>query len=258
MNTNKKVLLISVDGMRPDALTGIEEVEKIKKSSFFTLSAKTVFPSVTLPCHLSMFHSVTPDRHGTTTNVYAPQVRPVRGLCEVLSAANKKCAFFYEWEELRDVSRTGSLAFSFLCSGRFIGREEMNNKTAAAAKRYLAEEDFDFAFLYLGYTDWAGHKYGWLSEEYMYAMKNSWKNIQSVISSLTDEYTVIITADHGGHDRMHGSDCPEDMTIPIFILGNGICRGANFKDCSILDIAPTVTKIFGLQADEDWEGKPLI
>ncbi len=56
--------------------------------------AQTVTPSVTLPCHMSLFHSVTPQRHGTTTNTYAPQVRPVRGLCEVLAAAGKRCAFF--------------------------------------------------------------------------------------------------------------------------------------------------------------------
>jgi predicted AlkP superfamily pyrophosphatase or phosphodiesterase len=222
------------------------------------MQARTVTPSVTLPCHMSLFHSVPPARHGTTTNVYAPQVRPVRGLCEVLSKAEKKCAFFYEWLELRDLVRPGSLAFSYFCSGRFIGREAMNDKTAAAAKRFLAEEDFDFAFLYLGYTDWAGHAYGWMSPEYLYAMRNSWRNIEMVLSSLSEEYTVIITADHGGHGRTHGTEMPEDMTIPLFMLGNGIEKGLDLTGATILDVAPTVAKLLEVAPDAEWEGHSLI
>ena len=89
-----RVLLISIDGMRPDAIKDLPQVKKIMQESSYSFNAKTVFPSVTLPCHVSMFHSVTPERHGTTTNVYAPQVRPVLGLVEALSMAKLKCAFY--------------------------------------------------------------------------------------------------------------------------------------------------------------------
>ena len=109
----KKVLLILCDGMRPDALKDIPQVEKLKQKTTHTLSAKTVFPSVTLPCHVSLFHSVDPTRHGTTTNVYAPQVRPINGLAEVLKTAGKKCAMFFSWEQLKDITRPGSLEHSF-------------------------------------------------------------------------------------------------------------------------------------------------
>ena len=51
--------------------------------------------------------------HGILTNTYVPQVRPVNGLCEQLRAGGRKCAFFYNWEELRDLSRPESLAFSY-------------------------------------------------------------------------------------------------------------------------------------------------
>ena len=30
---------------------------------------------------------------------------------------------------------------------------------------------------------------------------------------------ILLTADHGGHGRGHGSDCPEDMTIPLVMNG---------------------------------------
>ena len=115
-----KVMVILLDGMRPDSLTGIENAQRIIGESSYSMNATTVSPSVTLPCHVSLFHSVTPQRHGTTTNVYAPQVRPINGLCEVLKLADKKCAMFYNWEDIRDVSRPNSLARSCFFSGRRI------------------------------------------------------------------------------------------------------------------------------------------
>lgn len=66
-----KVLLTLLDGMRPDALTacGSEFAnELLQNTGTYTLTATTVMPSVTLPCHMSLFHSVPPERHGIVTN----------------------------------------------------------------------------------------------------------------------------------------------------------------------------------------------
>lgn len=253
-----RVLLISVDGMRPDALVAVPQAQEILKRAAFTLEGTTVDPSVTLPCHVSMFHSVDPARHGTTTNVYAPQVRPITGLFEVVKQRGLRSAFFYGWEELRDISRPGSLDYSLFCSGREIGREAMNNILTDAAIKHLTETDTDFTFLYLGYTDWAGHKYSWMSKEYMAAMDNSWQNIARILQVLPEDMAVVITADHGGHDRTHGTLLPEDMTIPVILLGAGIPVGKDIAGASIKDIAPTVTALLGIDPDEEWEGRSLL
>lgn len=52
-----KVLLILVDGMRPDAVTSCNHpaVGDFMENSLYTLSARTVMPSVTLPTHMSLF-----------------------------------------------------------------------------------------------------------------------------------------------------------------------------------------------------------
>ncbi|MBQ4157507.1 MAG: alkaline phosphatase family protein, partial [Clostridia bacterium] len=73
-----KVVLVLVDGMRPDGACacGHPFANALKSLSTWSMTAKTVKPSVTLPCHMSLFHSVDPDRHGVTTNTYVPQVRP--------------------------------------------------------------------------------------------------------------------------------------------------------------------------------------
>ena len=253
-----KAIVILVDGMRPDAAAQMEEAKLFMTNSAFTLKARTVMPSVTLPCHMSLFHSVDPARHGTTTNTYAPQVRPIRGLCEVLSEAKKQCAFFYNWEELRDLARPGSLAFSCFASGTRLGYPKTNQLVTDAAIRCISENKPDFAFLYLGFSDEAGHNHGWMSEPYLEAVKESWDCIRRVLSSLPEEYAVIITADHGGHDRSHGSDCPEDMTIPLFLSGKGISSQKDLSNADIKDIAPTVAALLGVCPDPDWEGKSLL
>ena len=143
-----RVLLILVDGMRPDSLTDIQKAQEIIEKSSYTMEAKTVMPSVTLPCHMSLFHSVDPSRHGTTTNTYAPQVRPINGLCEVIKNNNKSSAFFYNWEELRDLTRPDSLGFSYFCRGRNIGYDTANKIITDAAIEYMPGFYTDFTFLY--------------------------------------------------------------------------------------------------------------
>lgn len=253
-----KVLLILADGMRPDALADIPQVEEMKKKAAYTLQAETVFPSVTLPCHMSLFHSVPPMRHGTTTNIYAPQVRPVKGLFDVLSAAGKECAMFYSWAQLRDLCLPGSLACSSYLGGWKFGYEEASGRLTKACITCLKEASPDFTFLYIGTPDEAGHKYGWMGEEYLQSVRDSWKHIESVVASLDEEYTVLITADHGGHDRIHGTDAPTDMTIPFFALGKAFEPGKVLENVSILDYAPTVTKLLDVKPNGDWEGKSLI
>ena len=79
-----------------------------------------------------------------------------------------------------------------------------------------------------------------------------------VIDTFGDEYSVIIMADHGGHDRCHGTDMPEDMTIPLFFFGKEFTPGELSDELSLLDIAPTIVKIMGLEPDREWEGRSLI
>ena len=253
-----KVLLILIDGMRPDSLTNVPQAQKIIEKSSYTMKATTVVPSVTLPCHMSLFHSVDPSRHGTTTNVYAPQVRPIDGLCDVIRRNNKKSAFFYDWEELRDLSKPDSLAFSYLLNGHAYGFDVANDRITDEAIKFLSENDVDFSFLYVGNTDEVGHKYGWMSDEYMNAIHKAWENVERIVNSLPQDYTVIITADHGGHDRGHGTEMPEDMIIPLILLGKDFAPGEMKQNANIKDIAPTIARLLDIEPDREWEGKSLI
>lgn len=255
-----KVLLVSVDGMRPDSLeqAGHPFIEEMKARGAHTLNGQTVMPSVTLPCHMSMFHSVPPERHGIVDNIFTPQVRPVAGLCEQLRANRKSCGFFHNWSELQDLARPGSLAYSCFISGYTYSFQEANRRLTANAIEYILEDSPDFNFLYLGLVDEIGHKYGWMSPEYIQSVYDSWACIERVAKAIPEEYTLIVTSDHGGHGRGHGTNLPEDMTIPLFIAGKTIQPGTLIREASILDIAPTVAALLGVESNPDWEGKSLL
>ena len=253
-----KVILILIDGMRPDALQKVDYAQKFLKSSTYTLNAKTVLPSDTLPCHMSLFHSVEPKVHKTTSNTFNAGANTVNGLCEVLSKNGKSCAFFYSWGELRDLVKPGSLTHSCFVNGDKVTFATANDKLTDYALEYLDKNSSDFTFLYLGNTDAIGHQYGWMSAEYNLAMENSWKNVEKVMNQIDGDYSVIITADHGGHDYGHGSNMKEDVTIPLFIKGKDFAPNTEIFNVSIKDIAPTVTKLLEVKADDDWTGKSLL
>ena len=253
-----KVILILIDGMRPDGLMqcGNPYVSELMKLGSYTLDAKTVFPSVTLPCHVSLFYSVPPTRHGTTTNKYMPPVHPLDGMLEEIHKMRKKSAAFYTWEPLRDVAPPGTLSFSLFKEINSIA--DSDTYVTDKALEYIGEESPDFVFLYLGDTDEkGGHGHGWMSEEYLGYVSTAIDNVKRAILAYGDKYTVIITADHGGHARMHGTDSPEDMTVPMIFIGDGFEAGRCLRDVSILDIAPTVTKILKVPTASEWEGKAL-
>lgn len=254
-----KVILVSIDGMRPDGFLqcGNPYIGQLMASSSYTLDARTVFPSVTLPCHMSMFHSVTPERHGITTNLYMPQVRPVRGLFEQIKAAKKKSAMFYGWEPLRDIARPESLmASSYQWA---YSADHVDAVLTEKALQCIGEFHPDFVFVYMVDTDEkGGHDCGWMSEGYLHCIDAAISNVRRLIQETDGEYSVIVTADHGGHDRCHGTDALEDMTIPMFFHGSRFEPGAVLQNVSILDLAPTIAQLLDASPAPEWEGKSLL
>ena len=253
-----KTLLVLVDGMRPDALKNCKAAQRVLADSVYTMNAQTVMPSVTLCCHMSLFYSMIPEHHGTQGNTYMPPSHQLLSLFDVFAIAKKDVASFYSWGQLRDLCHPASLNSSLLIKGATLGWENANNRLTDAAIGYINENNTDFAFLYLGYPDEAGHAHGWMSEEYMYAMENSWQNIERIIEALPKDYAVIITADHGGHDHTHGTDSPEDMTIPLIFAGAERELIGDLESVNIIDIAPTIAALAGMESGADWEGKSLL
>ena len=182
----------------------------------------------------------------------------MRGLCEVLRGAGKKVDFFFDWEPLRDISRPLSLNRSDFISGHIYGYDMADQMLIECAeKRIKAGEVADFTFFYLGLVDDTGHKYGWMSKEYIESVKISLDRAYKLAELLPKNVDFILTADHGGHERLHGTAAAEDMNVPLFLRGENIAQETMTQNCCIIDIAPTVVARMDLPADPDWEGKVI-
>ena len=255
---SNKVILISIDGMRADGLLkcGNPYLDFIKKNTSYTFNAKSVMPTITLPCHLSMFHSVPPERHGTLNNTYVTPVRPVNGIFETLKNAGKSCTMYYGWEPLREIGRPGSLV-----SAEYVNAyafEHTDGILTDRALNYIEKAHPDFVFLYMVETDEkGGHDSGWMSDTYLSYISCAIDNVKRVIETVGDEYSIIVTADHGGHERAHGTSLPEDMTIPMFFCGERFVKGRELPEISLLDIAPTVADLIGVNPEREWEGRSV-
>ena len=127
------------------------------------------------------------------------------------------------------------------------------------ALEYIKLASPDFVFLYMVETnEKGGHDSGWMSETYLDYINKAFDNVKKVIDEVGQEYTVIVTADHGGHDRCHGTDSLEDMTIPMFFYGDCFTQGEELENVSILDIAPTIADVMSAHTPREWEGKSLV
>ncbi len=260
MTSAKNVMLFLIDGMRSDGLQQADTptMDKLIAAGAHTFNGRTVMPSVTLPCHTSLFLGVRPERHGITTNVWTPQVRPVPGLFEVIRQAGRKAVSFYNWEELRDLSRPGSLTASFFLNNCYEADGVGDVELAKLAAGWLGQHEVNFAFIYLGYTDTAGHDYGWMSAPYLEAITTADRCIGQVLEVLPEDWVIIVTSDHSGHDQTHGTDRPEDMTTPFIISGPCIPSGyAIRREVNITDIAPTIINLLGLHSPNEWSGEAI-
>lgn len=255
--------------MRPDALerTDNKYLLELSRKSTSCLSASSIMPSVTLPCHTSLFFSVDPDRHGITTNTWMPPVRPIDSLMDSAKKYGLKTAMFYNWEFLRDLNRPGSLDNSDYRALKFDYRNHPDNfqKDLAAERemtdrvlQYYQEEDPDLCFIYYGLTDEAGHNFSWMSDKYLEALGNAENCVRRIRTALSEDYQVIVTADHGGHEKDHGKDIPEDMTIPMVFSGSAFTPGLKLTETNLKDIAPTIAKLLGFKKPQEWIGNEII
>jgi predicted AlkP superfamily pyrophosphatase or phosphodiesterase len=247
--------LIIIDGLRPDALPAARcpHIDGLRERGAVSMRASSVMPSVTLPCHVSTFFSVPPERHGITTNIWTPLARPLPGLVEVANAAGLRSAFLFNWEQLRDLSQPGGLDFSYFRDNN--KAPDGDQAIADEAARYINGDGPDFTFVYLGALDSFGHRYGWMTDGYLEQLERTDSALGTVLDALPADATVLLQSDHGGHDRVHGTDAIEDMTIPWIIAGPGIRQGYTISSVvSLMDTAPTLARVLGLNPHPDWEG----
>lgn len=257
-------LLFVVDGLRPDALPLVTtpHIDALIARGASSMQARVTMPSVTLPCHASLFLASGPERHGIKTNTWFAPVPALPGLFEVAYRAGLDTAAFYTWEQLRDLAPPGTLDRACYCR---LGEPEERRTLAVAdaAASYVAGQPPGLCFIYLEATDQAGHRFGWMSDRYLSAVVDCDLAVGRVLDAVEragrmGSIAIALTSDHGGHDRTHGTDAPEDMTVPWILVGPGVTKGRRLAaPLSIMDIAPSLLYLLGIEAPAEWLGQAV-
>lgn len=256
----RHVVIISVDGLRPDALTKAEApaMQRLLAQGSGTLSAQTVLPSLTLPSHTSMLTGVGVAKHQMTWNSWKPELGVVKvpTVFEVARRAGLSTAMFVGKEKFQHLKRPESL-------DAYDMPDSSAAKVAAAAAAHLVTNQPRLLFVHLADVDTTGHRLGWMSPFQIKAVARCDAGVARVLAGIeqagiADRTAVIVTADHGGHWFTHGSDRPEDMTIPWIAIGAGI-RPANALTAPVhtCDTAATALALLGIPVPADWDGKPV-
>lgn len=254
----RRVLILSIDGLRPDAiaLAYMNNLLALMESSAYSLTAQTIRPSATLPAHVSMLSGQCPRKHGVNWNDYMPEFgyAQVTDLFDIAHAAGLKTVMYVGKEKLRQITKPESTdVYEFIPDRDLVIVEHLLENFPA---------DFDLMFVHFPTADWMGHLYGWLSPEQFSVLFRADQALGNLLAELDargirEETLIIVTADHGGHDFIHGSSLPEDMTIPWIAFGAGIQPASLTGKITTTDTAATAAFALNLPIPEEWDGVPV-
>ncbi|MFT3922719.1 MAG: alkaline phosphatase [Myxococcales bacterium] len=252
------VVLVSFDGLRPDAITpGMRALHKLYLQGASPQLARTIDKSATLPSHASMVSGVNPDEHGLDFNAY----RPDRGVISrptvfsVAHAAGLPTSMFVGKNKLKHLLARPTDA-EFKMGGMLC------EKLLKFALPHLREAKKGLVFLHFADVDSAGHRVGWMTDEYMEAAYTADRCLDTVMDTLVeagrlDRTLLIVTSDHGGHNRGHGTRLDVDQRIPWFAWGAGVKRGRIARSVHTTDTAATVMAALGLALPAGTHGQPV-
>jgi predicted AlkP superfamily pyrophosphatase or phosphodiesterase len=207
-----------------------------------------------------MLTGVPPEIHGITWNddrVDQPGTVDGQTVFEVAKAQGYHTAAFFSKSKFHHLQKEGTLDYTQAPDGM---DKWMATRTVGDVTTYLKHERPNLLFVHLAEADYAGHSIGWMSFAYRWAVNQVDQAVAEVLKSADaaygkGNYTVIVTADHGGHGRNHGEDVPTDMMIPWIVWGEGVTKGLQVADgVKTMDTAATVLWLLGVQEPELWTG----
>ncbi|MCZ4500498.1 MAG: type phosphodiesterase/nucleotide pyrophosphatase [Marmoricola sp.] len=256
------MVLISVDGLNPDAITrldargGVPAFRRLLREGSSTLNARSAYEQTnTLPNHTGMLtgrriegplgSSVTfnDDRPGTLATAHG---RYVPGIFDTVHDAGGSTAFFAEKDKFNFLLRSWDSAHGAADrKGRDDGRGKIDVARIGPADTLVRETLSQLrgaardrrgrpslVFLHVAAPDLAGHADGFMSGPYLDAVRRADAEIGTVLdaitasSSLNQHTTVVVTADHGGSGPSHRDPTRlANYRIPFFLWGQRVQAG---------------------------------
>lgn len=263
-----RVVLVSVDGLRADALErwNTPTLRRLASEGAHADCAVTVTPALTAPAHLSLLSGVRPEAHGVYSDVLdvTPQMATLDPIFRYAARQGRRATAYMSREgPLGEFERALACRLAFGLDSLHLTSPESRSVVDAALPS-LVDPTLDLVFLHFPDPDVAGHRKGWGSPEYGAAVAAADAALSRVIDAVDASKTgtlVVVTSDHGGGGAwgpyQHGSGSPEDVNIPLILWGSSVAR-SSLGNASILDVAPTVLWALGIAPPPSYQGRVLL
>ncbi|HSG06940.1 MAG TPA: alkaline phosphatase family protein [Longimicrobiales bacterium] len=265
-----KVLLIGIDGVRPDVMAEVAtpNIDALASVGSFTDHARTGLPSVSGPGWSSMLNGTWPDKHGVTNNDFTgkrydlypdfltriEQVRPELG---TFAVADWKPLV---WAEDGMPTISDAVDDKHVLDGYETGWLEGDAQSVDLAVRALANPGVDALFVYLGNPDEVSHETGSIGPEYRESITHADGHVGRLMAAVRnrptyadEDWLVLMSTDHGRTpDGGHGGDTPEERTIFFLASGPSVVTGPPSDTVFIVDVPVTALAHLGIPADPSW------
>ncbi len=111
----ERVVVVSIDGLRPDAIekAGAENLLKLIARGTWCPKAETIRPSITLPSHTAMLTGLDYKRHGVVWNNYRPGHIPHPTLFSVASQSGKQSAMIFAKDKFHYLANPKSVSWIY-------------------------------------------------------------------------------------------------------------------------------------------------
>ena len=266
-----KVLLIGIDGVRPDVLAQVPtpNIDALAGAGTFTATARTGYPSVSGPGWSSMLNGVWPEKHGVVDNDFTgkrydlypdflPRIEAVRPELNTFAVVDWKPL---GWQEDGDATISDRIDVKHVLDGYETGWGEGDDQSVALAVAHLATADPDAMFVYLGNPDETSHEHGSIGTEYREAIAAADAHVgtlvRAVMSRATyaqEDWLILMSTDHGRTEEGgHGGDTPEERTIFYLASGPSAAMGTPSDTVYIVDVPVTALTHLGIPIDPAWQ-----
>lgn len=264
----ERVVLVSVDGLRGDALAEMPSLAARLPDAVWTDRARSVDPAVTLPAHLSMLTGRDVTELGIVSNALDASTATallVSGTSTVFDWLDGPSDAVVGASLLPAESIESARAFFALRRVVAVGLDDAAI-TSAALDALAAADAPDALFVHLPAVDLAGHTHGWITSggaltgEYLAAVRHADAQIARLYAALAPEIAagtaaLIVTADHGGGhgvgcgdqpaEREHCTTHDGDQLVPLVVLAGGATARRLEGEPSITRVAPTIAGLLG-------------
>ncbi|HEU5208441.1 MAG TPA: alkaline phosphatase family protein [Longimicrobiales bacterium] len=261
---SRHVVIVSIDGLRPDAIARYDAptLQRLVATGRYTLRARTVVPSKTLPAHTSMLTGASLEQHGVSWNEpLSDSVLSVPTIFERARRHGLVTAAFFSKPKMEMLASGSGYDYVQRPVGGLMGM--LGGDVHEDVRALLREEKPHLLFVHIGDPDYIGHITGWMTPFYGNAVARADDALEEIITVADSaygvgEYTLIVTADHGGHGRDHTGPDPVDVHIPWIVAGKGVRGSGELRSqVRVFDTGPTALWLLGIRIDASLAGRPV-